>query len=1760
MKKRLGLVSLLALVAMVSSCGSKNDEDINNEKETPIDSTIDTLKTNAKNDIESYYSEKLNSYGVEDKLNTIKNGLSFYIDEIEEASTEDVINTNVSNAKDYIDQEVLVLFDEMISNYKNDAKTELNTYASNKLSENALNNEASILTNTLVYGEALINNASNKASVDSALVEAKENVDSYISEYLSNKTLRTSKDNAINTLEEYKTTKLGALEDDGTVNTALQNGITSINNSTIIEEVNSALVQAKTNIDNAVSVLQAKKDLADAKTDAIANLEAYVTTKLGVLEDDGTVQNSKEIGISNINSSSTIEAVTVALNNAKADIDLKVTALEASISLKTSKNNAISELEAYVEEKLGDLVDDGSVESAKQSGISYINAANSINAVASALQSAKTLVDASIFNLESARLASLKEAAIEELNEYKATKLGSLTDDGTVLTAVTNGTTAINNATDEVGVNSALASAKLNVDSAVAAIQAAVDLANAKVTANNEISAYATEKLTASGVIDSEGLVAAKVAEIQESINTKTTINDVNDRLASGKAEIDTLISNLSSMSEADKLETLKESAINTLNSYAEDKLGTLTDDGSVASAVTLGTAAINEATDASTVETALAQAKSNVDSRVAALQAAKELADAKATAISELREYASTALGTLTDDGSVATAVTNGTTAINNATDTVGVNSALASSKANIDSAVAALQAAKELADAKASAISELESYKTAQLSAAGVTDDGSVATAVTNGTASINAATTTANVTTALNTAKSNIDSAIAVLVANKAAQELAAAKENAISELNSYYESAISGITDDGTVEAAKNSGVTAINASTTTQGVVSALTSAKSNVDSAVAVLKANIENQELATAKTNAISELQGYATVKLGSLTDDGTVSTAVTNGTTSINNATNLAGVNSALATAKTNIDSAVAVLQAAKDLSEAKETAINTLNSYYTSAISGITDDGTVSTARDNGITAINSSTTETAVNSALAQAKSNIDNAVTTIKNNNLSTSKQNAKTELSSYASTELAKSGKTDDGSVQDAISAGNVLIDKASTESEVSGALVEAKQNVLATINALSSSTQTEPDTNTSVLKVCQGLNEEIALEWSDSKYSASTTSVYYRLSSDTSWTIIDSELVRTTSSGVRADILGLETGNYSIKLESGSNVVIKNDIDVYAQDRSGYAHFNNSTGIGAYNNDGTLKSNAIVIYVTNENKNTVKATIAGKEYTGLVNILQNASKSSNPIAIRILGRIQTNQWKSKSDEPRLADNSNYTSSEDKAFFTNTFDTTYGDNLVGLTVKLMDKKACKAYNYKTTATGLTKLSDSNSSSKITTYNGSTYSSVKGKTVYDDDSYTNMLDVSEAKNVTVEGIGTDAEFFQFGFTWSKCNSIEVRNVTFTDYPEDACSFEGASGSETSYGNYWIHNNVFNKGKNNWDVSGERDKPNGDGAMDIKFCKGVTASYNRYNSCKKTGLIGGSDSNLTINVTFHHNYYNQVGSRLPLGRQANMHFYNNYYYKCSTGQDIRANAFAFSEANYFEGCTNPQKVTITSTYSGTKIKSYGDYLTGCGSSAATVVSSRTASLSDANCKPDGKTNYSNFDTNSTLFYYDSTNKVSDVTLLQTAEDAKSTVVTYAGCLTSSSTALKLNDVSSGGGSNSGDSGNTGGDSGNTGSDTNAQVLTFPSSNSYFNVTGNISTSKGSVTYNGETYTTCLKMESSTSITFTTTSSTTLTIVLGESEAGSKIKVDGTAYNDTATNVLTISLNAGSHEITKGDSCNVFYISVN
>ncbi|WP_337968111.1 T9SS type A sorting domain-containing protein [uncultured Flavobacterium sp.] len=94
------------------------------------------------------------------------------------------------------------------------------------------------------------------------------------------------------------------------------------------------------------------------------------------------------------------------------------------------------------------------------------------------------------------------------------------------------------------------------------------------------------------------------------------------------------------------------------------------------------------------------------------------------------------------------------------------------------------------------------------------------------------------------------------------------------------------------------------------------------------------------------------------------------------------------------------------------------------------------------------------------------------------------------------------------------------------------------------------------------------------------------------------------------------------------------------------------------------------------------------------------------------------------------------------------------------------------------------------------------------------------------------------------------------------------------------------------------------------------------------------------------------------------------------------------------------------------------------------------------------------------------------------------------------------------------------------------------------------------SFYAITGNMNSSAGSVTYAGLTLTARLKIESSTSITYTTTSASTLTLVFDSNFTGT-VKVNNVSYTASA-GIVTASIPAGTNTITKGSVANLFYIS--
>ncbi|SEH40776.1 Pectate lyase [Ruminococcus flavefaciens] len=160
-----------------------------------------------------------------------------------------------------------------------------------------------------------------------------------------------------------------------------------------------------------------------------------------------------------------------------------------------------------------------------------------------------------------------------------------------------------------------------------------------------------------------------------------------------------------------------------------------------------------------------------------------------------------------------------------------------------------------------------------------------------------------------------------------------------------------------------------------------------------------------------------------------------------------------------------------------------------------------------------------------------------------------------------------------------------------------------------------------------------------KGYGEGVYATWS-SVSGASGYNVYV------DGTQIDSMLIRQYSGYMRADAVGLKAGSHTIKIvpviggREDSSKAAETKANAYAHDRSGFA-FVGGNANGAYNADGTLKSNAVVVYVTNSNKDSVTASIdatgkGAETLTGVQNIITGykKGKESRPLNIRFIGNI----------------------------------------------------------------------------------------------------------------------------------------------------------------------------------------------------------------------------------------------------------------------------------------------------------------------------------------------------------------------------------------------------------------------------------------------------------------------------------------------------------------------------------------------
>ena len=623
----------------------------------------------------------------------------------------------------------------------------------------------------------------------------------------------------------------------------------------------------------------------------------------------------------------------------------------------------------------------------------------------------------------------------------------------------------------------------------------------------------------------------------------------------------------------------------------------------------------------------------------------------------------------------------------------------------------------------------------------------------------------------------------------------------------------------------------------------------------------------------------------------------------------------------------------------------------------------------------------------------------------------------------------------------------------------------------------------------------------------------------------------------IDAQLVRQYKSYYRADVLGLKEGTYSVKVvpvnaegkeiagaNTASNLVVK------SYNREGFAHFKYA-GVGAYNNDGTLKAGAKVLYITAKTAKTVSTTVnTGKleTITGLQSIIDAYSKGKDktPIAFRIIGKVN------------LSDLDHISSSAE-----------------GLQIK-----------------------------------------------------------GAKMNMTFEGVGDDATVYGFGFLLRNTKSVEFRNFAIMRCLDDAMSLD------TNNSHVWIHNMDLFYGKKGGAADQAKGDGTVDIKGDSQY---ITVAYNRFWDNGKASMCGMKSETGENWITYHHNWFDHSDSRMARVRTMSVHMYNNYYQHNDVyGIGATSGSSIFMESNYFDAVKRPIMSSLQGTdakgdgtFSGEKgglIKAYGNvfankpanfsyipYAENNTSFDAYEVSNPSEQVPTSVKTLVGGTSYNNFDTNPSLMYAYAADKAADVPAIVEGFYGAGrlnhgdidfvipdeTLVTNGHQQPWPALASLLDSYTSGvvkvfGESNAaGEGGSTGG--GETGGSTGGTeggstvtpiegtvLVTFTDSkpsSSIVTVSGNYATNKGTATIDGTSYSTCVKMESATNISVTVDKKVTMTLYFSSADSKTNAKIDGkkpaevNAVIDSTAKTMTVTLDAGSHTITKQDTCNLFGIKL-
>ncbi|SEE86136.1 pectate lyase [Streptomyces sp. 3213] len=170
-------------------------------------------------------------------------------------------------------------------------------------------------------------------------------------------------------------------------------------------------------------------------------------------------------------------------------------------------------------------------------------------------------------------------------------------------------------------------------------------------------------------------------------------------------------------------------------------------------------------------------------------------------------------------------------------------------------------------------------------------------------------------------------------------------------------------------------------------------------------------------------------------------------------------------------------------------------------------------------------------------------------------------------------------------------------------------------------------------------------------------------------------------------------------------------------------------------------------------------------------------------------------------------------------------------------------------------------------------------------------------------------VDIGSNTTVLGVGSASGFTGGGLRLKKVTNVVVRNLNISKpvAPADGITVQAST-------KVWIDHNAFSS-----DLDHGKDYY--DGLLDVTHASDyVTVSWNTFKNHYKGSLVGHSDNNASedtghLRVTYHHNWFDQVNSRIPSLRFGTGHFYDNYVVGAETAVHSRMGAQMFVQNNVF-----------------------------------------------------------------------------------------------------------------------------------------------------------------------------------------------------------------------------------------------------